>query len=347
MRAETIQNISTEEELVDVLAEPYPEDIEFARTELEGDVMVLGAGGKLGPTLVRRILRATERADADSTVYAVSRFSDPNVESRLQAWGAETITADLLDEGALNSLPDCENIIYLIGMKFGANDQRPKTWAVNTYLPGQIARRFENSRIVALSTSNIYPFVPTDSNGAKETEDPSPVGEYAQSCLGRERVFQFFARERNIPICLLRLNYAIELRYGVLVDIGKRVYEGKPVPLDMSHLKAIWQGDANSMCFRSLGVADVPAEVLNITGTDTHSVQRLAERFGKEFGHEVTFEGEAHETALFNDASKSHEIFGEPKVSVDDVVPAVASWLESGGETLGKPTKFHIRNGEF
>lgn len=345
--SETIQDVSTEEELIDVLAEPYPEDVEFARKQLEGDIMVLGAGGKLGPTLIGRILRATEQADADTTVYAVSRFSDPDVESRLQSWGAETISADLLEEGTLDSLPDCENIIYLVGMKFGANDQRPKTWAINTYLPGEVARRFEDSRIVALSTSNVYSFVGTDSGGAKETDDPGPVGEYAQSCLGRERVFQFFARENDTPTCLLRLNYAVELRYGVLVDIGKRVYEGEPVPLDMGYLKAIWQGDANSMCFRSLGVTDTPAEVLNITGSDTHSVRQLANQFGEEFGREATFEGEARETALLNDASKSHDLFGEPKISVDEVVPAVASWLEGEGETLGKPTKFHVRSGEF
>lgn len=347
MLSETVRDISTEEELIDVLAEPYPEDIEFARTQLEGDVMILGAGGKLGPTLIGRILRATERAGTDTTVYAVSRFSDPAIESRLQSWGAETISVDLLQPGALDDLPDCENIIYLVGMKFGADDQRPKTWAINSYLPGEVARRFADSRIVALSTSNVYPFVPVDSGGAKESDDPGPVGEYAQSCLGRERVFQYFARENDTPTCLLRLNYAIELRYGVLVDIGKRVYNDEAVPLDMGHFKAIWQGDANSMCFRSLGATDVPAEVLNITGTDTQSVRLIAEQFGDEFDREVTFKGETSETVLLNDASRSHDLFGEPELYVEEVVPAVASWLAADGTTLGKPTKFHVRDGTF
>lgn len=342
-----IQNVSTEEELIDVLSKPYPEDVEFARTQLDGDIMILGAGGKLGPTLTKRILRATDQADTNTTVYAVSRFSDPDVESRLQSWGAESISADLLKEGALDALPDCRNIIYMVGMKFGASDQRPKTWAINTYLPGQVARRFNDSRIVAFSTGNVYSPVLVNSGGSKESDDTGPVGEYAQSCLGRERVFQFFARQNDTPTCLLRLNYAVELRYGVLVDIAKRVYEGDPIPLDMGYLNAIWQGDANSVCFRSLGLTDVPAEVLNLTGTDTYSVRQLAERFADEFGCEVTFEGKEHETALLNDGSRCHDLFGEPKVSANEIIPAVVSWLESGGQTLGKPTKFHVRNGEF
>ncbi|MFB6295589.1 MAG: NAD-dependent epimerase/dehydratase family protein [Halobacteriales archaeon] len=340
------RSISTVEELEDVLSEPYPEDVEFAR-ELEGDVAVLGAGGKMGPTLVRRILRAVDEANADATVYAVSRFSDPAVEEKLRSWGAETVPIDLLETASFDRLPDCANVIYMVGKKFGTSGGEPATWTINAYLPGRVARHYDDARIVAFSTGNVYPPVPVDSGGPTETDAIGPVGEYAQSCLGRERVFQHFADANGTPTCLFRLNYAVELRYGVLLDIAQWVYEGQPVPLDMPAVNVIWQGDAASVAFRSLSVADAPAEILNVTGPETRSVRRLAERFGEEFDREVTFEGEERETALLNDASRCHDLFGEPRVSVEEVIPAVASWVEDGGETLGKPTKFHVRSGAF
>jgi len=340
------RSVSTVEELNDVLSEPYPEDVEFAR-ELDGDVAILGAGGKMGPSLVGRILRAVDEASADTTVYAVSRFSDPAIEEKLRSWGAETVPIDLLNEPSLAALPDCENVIYMIGKKFGTSGGEPATWAINAYLPGRVARRYGDARIVAFSTGNVYPPVPVDSGGPTETDEVGPVGEYAQSCLGRERVFQHFADANGTPTCLFRLNYAVELRYGVLLDIAQWVYAGEPVPLDMPAVNVIWQGDAASVAFRSLSVADAPAEILNVTGTETLSVRRLAERFAGEFDCEVTFEGEERDTALLNDASRCHDLFGEPRVSVEEVVPLVASWVEEGGETLGKPTKFHVRSGEF
>lgn len=341
-----LKSIPTEERLEDVLSEPYPEDVEFAR-QLDGDVMVLGAGGKMGPTLIKRIVRAVREADADTTVYAVSRYSDSAVETELRSSGAETIRADLMNDDALESLPECENVIYMVGMKFGTTGQEPMTWAINSYLPGRVASRFEDSRIVALSTGNVYPPVPVDSGGSTETDPTGPVGEYAQSCLGRERVFQHFAKENGTPTCLLRLNYAVELRYGVLVDLARRVYAGEPVPLEMGYVNVIWQGDANSVCFRSLKLADSPAEILNMTGPDVLSVRRLAERFADAFDREVTFEGEPAETALLNDASRCHEIFEEPRMPADRMIELVASWVERGGTTMGKPTKFHVRDGEF
>ncbi|MFC7007272.1 NAD-dependent epimerase/dehydratase family protein [Halalkalicoccus salilacus] len=301
----------------------------------------------MGPTLIKRIVRAVREADADTTVYAVSRYSDSAVETELRSSGAETIRADLMNDDALESLPECENVIYMVGMKFGTTGQEPKTWAINSYLPGRVASRFEDSRIVALSTGNVYPPVPVDSGGSTETDPTGPVGEYAQSCLGRERVFQHFAKENGTPTCLLRLNYAVELRYGVLVDLARRVYAGEPVPLEMGYVNVIWQGDANSVCFRSLNLADSPAEILNMTGPDVLSVRRLAERFADEFDREVTFEGEPAETALLNDASRCHEIFEEPRMPADRVIELVASWVERGGTTMGKPTKFHVRDGEF
>lgn len=338
--------ISTEEQLEDALSDPYPEDVEFAR-QLDGDVMILGAAGKMGPTLCKRVLRAVREADADTTVYAVSRYSDSSVEADLRSAGAETIRADLMDDDALAALPECENVIYMVGMKFGTTGQEPRTWAINSYLPGRVASRFDDSRIVALSTGNVYPPVPVDSAGATETDPTGPVGEYAQSCLGRERVLQHFAKENGTSTCLLRLNYAVELRYGVLIDLAKRVYAEEPVPLEMGHVNVIWQGDANSICFRSLDLADSPAEILNMTGPDVLSVRRLAERFAEAFDRDVTFEGEPAETALLNDASRCHELFGEPKVPAERVVELVASWVERGGTTIGKPTKFHVRDGAF
>ncbi|WP_238709561.1 NAD-dependent epimerase/dehydratase family protein [Natronorubrum halophilum] len=338
--------ITSEEQLEDLLAEPYPEDVEFAR-QLEGDIMVLGAGGKMGPTLIRRILRSLREAESDSAVYAVSRYSDPTIEEKLQSWGAETIRADLLEEGALDSLPDCENVIYLVGMKFGTTGQEPKTWAINSYLPGRVASRFSDSRITALSTGNVYPPVPVDSGGSVETDETGPVGEYAQSCLGRERVFQHFSKENGTPTCLVRLNYAVELRYGVLLDLAKKVYAEEPIPLEMGYVNVIWQGDANSACFRSLELADSPAEILNVTGRNILSVHDLAEQIADEFGCDVTFEGEEKETALLNDASRCHERFDVPKLLIDDIIELVTSWVEQDGPELGKPTKFHVRDGEF
>lgn len=340
------ETVTSEEQVEDLLSKPYPEDVEFARG-LDGDVMVFGAGGKMGPTLIRRILRAVEEAGTNTTVYAVSRFSDPDVEAKLDSWGAETIAADLLDDDALEGLPDCENLIYMIGMKFGTTGQEPMTWAINAYLPGRIARRFEDSRIVAFSTGNVYPPVPIESGGSTESDPVGPVGEYAQSCLGRERVLQYFAEENETPTCLLRLNYAVELRYGVLVDLAKRVYAGDPVPLEMGHVNVVWQGDANSVCFRSLADVESPAEILNLTGPNVLSVRELAERFAEEFAGDVTFSGEPEDTALLNDASRCHERYGEPKVSIDEIVPLVADWIERGGSTMGKPTKFHVRDGDF
>jgi nucleoside-diphosphate-sugar epimerase len=338
--------ISTESELEDVLSEPYPEDVEFAR-QLEGDIAVLGAGGKMGPTLIRRILRAIDEAGSDATVYAVSRFSDADVAEKLRSWGAETVAVDLLNEATLASLPDCENVIYMVGKKFGTTGEEPLTWAINAYLPGRIARRYDDARIVAFSSGNVYPPVPVDSGGSTETDEVGPVGEYAQSCLGRERVFQHFAAADGVSTCLFRLNYAVELRYGVLLDLARKVYAGEPVPLEMGHVNVIWQGDANSVAFRSLSLADSPAEILNVTGPEVLSVRRLAEDFAEAFDREVTFEGEEQDTALLNDASRCHDLFGEPRVSVEEVVPLIASWVERGGETLGKPTKFHVRDGEF
>ncbi len=341
-----VASIANEAELIDRLSAPDPEDIDLAR-RLDGDVLVLGAGGKMGPTLVQRIVRAVEQAGTDVTVYAVSRFSDDEKRARLDAIGAETVAADLLDEEQLAALPDGRNVIYLVGMKFGATGQEPLTWAMNAYLPGRVAERFADARIVAFSTGNVYPPTPVASGGPTEDDPVGPVGEYAQSCLGRERIFQHFALRNDTPTCLLRLNYAVEARYGVLLDIAQKVYDGAPVSLDMGYVNVIWQGDANSVCFRSLARCDVPAEILNVTGLETLSVRDLAEAFAERFDRSVTFTGSEQDTALLNDASRAHRLFGEPRVSVREVMDLVARWVEGDGATLGKPTKFEVRDGQF
>jgi len=341
-----VASITNEQELVDRLSAPYPEDVDMAR-RLDGDVLVLGAGGKMGPTLVQRIVQAVEQAGAGVTVYAVSRFSDDEKRARLDALGAETVAADLLDEQQRAALPDGRNVIYLVGMKFGATGQEPLTWAMNAYLPGRVAERFADARIVAFSTGNVYPPTPVASGGPAEDDPVGPVGEYAQSCLGRERILQHFARRNATPTCLLRLNYAVEARYGVLLDIAQKVYHGAPVSLDMGYVNVIWQGDANSICFRALAQCDVPAEILNVTGPEILAVRDLAEAFAERFGRSVTFTGSEQDTALLNDARRAHRLFGAPRVSVGAIIDLIARWVEEEGATLGKPTKFEVRDGQF
>ena len=338
----SLANIESEEELEKALSNPYPEDVDFG-AKLQGDILVLGAGGKMGPTLVLRILQATKGLK----VYAVSRFSDSLQQAKLKKFGATTIAGDLLDKETLNRLPDCPNVIYMAGMKFGATGQEDLIWAMNCYLPGRIAERFKSSRIVAFSTGNVYPLVPVSSGGSKETDAPGPVGEYAQSCLGRERVLQHFSNHWATPMCILRLNYAVEPRYGVLLDIAKRVYCGQAVPLEMGYVNVIWQGDANSVVFRALSLCSSPAEILNLTGKEVFSVRFLAEQFAQRFGCEAIFKGREIETALLNDASRCHELFGIPQKSIDAIIKLTADWVQRKSPTLNKPTKFEVRDGKF
>ena len=337
---------STVEDLIGALSEPFPEDVALAE-RLEGDVLILGAAGKMGPTLVRRIATAFRRADRPNQVYAVSRFSRQGAREEIETSGARAIAADLLDGDALANLPDCPHVLYLVGMKFGSAGQEPMTWALNTYLPGRVAERFRASRIVALSTGNVYGEVPVASGGSKETDPLQPVGEYAQSCLGRERIFQHFALQNETPVCLVRLNYAVEARYGVLLDIARKVYQEEPLSMAMGHVNVIWQGDANSACFRALELCSAPATVLNLTGPETLSVRALARAFGERFGKEPVFVGEEEPTALLSDASRYHARFGPPHVPAADVIDLVAEWVQRGGPTLGKPTKFEVQDGRF
>lgn len=341
-----IQRITNEEQLEDLLSTPYPEDIEAAR-ELGGDVLILGAGGKMGPTLTARILRAMRAAGVKSKTYAASRFSEASQKERLQSLGVHAISADLVDEPVLDSLPDCPNVIYMAGMKFGTTGQEDLTWVMNAYLPGRIADRFRNSRIVAFSTGNVYPFVPIGSGGSRETDRVGPVGEYAQSCLGRERVLSYFSRQNETPMCILRLNYAVEPRYGVLLDIATSVYAGEALSVETGYVNVIWQGDASSICFRSFGLCRTPAAILNVTGPEILSVKALAEEFARRFGRPAILHGVERDTALLSNADRCRERFGPPRVTVNEVIDLTAHWVELGGLTLGKPTKFEVRDGKF
>ncbi|MCC6587251.1 MAG: NAD(P)-dependent oxidoreductase [Bryobacterales bacterium] len=328
------------------MSRPNEADIEAAR-HLHGDLLILGVAGKMGPSLALRARRAVEQAGVKSRVIGVSRFSSAANRQLLERHGIETISADLLRDDELRALPDCPNLIYMAARKFGSTGDEAYTWAMNTYLPARVADRFQQSRIVAFSSGNVYPLVPVASGGATEETPVQPVGEYAISALGRERMFAYFSALNGTPVTILRLNYAVELRYGVLYDIGRKVFEREVVDLGMGNANVIWQGDANSICYRSLLHASSPPLVLNLTGPETISVRWVAERFGQILGVTPTFSGTESPTALLNNASKCFRLFGYPTVSVDQLIEWIAQWIGSGGRSLGKPTHFEARDGKF
>jgi nucleoside-diphosphate-sugar epimerase len=310
-------------------------------------VLGLGAGGKMGPSLARLAANALGRAGGARAVTAVSRFSSAAARAGLEAAGVRTIQADLLDDAHLDALPDAPNVVYMVGTKFGTTGNEHLTWANNAYVPGRVAQRYRASRIVAFSTGNVYPLTPVAWGGSAETDAPGPVGEYAQSCLGRERVFEHFSRRHGTPVVLLRLNYAIDLRYGVLLEVARAVREGRPVDLAMGAVNVIWQGDANEVALRSLAVASSPPLALNVTGPETASVRRLALRLGGLLGREPVLTGEERATALLSNASRAHGLFGYPRVTLERMLEWTAAWVESGGETLDRPTHFQEREGAF
>jgi len=315
--------------------------------DLDGDILILGIGGKMGPDMAKMAKNAIDRAGIKKKVIGVSRFSSGNLRQELEDYGIETIACDLLEEKELNSLPDVKNIIYMAGKKFGTVGSEYLTWAMNAYLPGRVAEKFKNSRIVVFSTGNVYPLTPVKKGGASEEDPTGPVGEYAQSCLGRERVFEYFSRKYKIPMTFFRLNYANDLRYGVLYEIAKAVMEERPIDLSMGHVNIIWQGDANEYALQSLSVAECPPCILNVTGPETVSIRWLAERLGEGFGKKPVFINQEEDTALLSNASKSHKLFGYPKVPLRQMIEWQIEWLKAGGEVIDKPTHFQERRGEF
>ena len=331
----------TEAELEDALSEPTPQVIETLARH-PGDIIFLGAAGKMGPTLARM----AKRAAPARRVIAVSRFSGGS-EAAFTAHGIDTIRCDLLNEAEVAKLPDAANVVYMPGRKFGSTGDEGTTWAINCYLPALVCKRYSRSKIVAFSTGNVYPFSKPESGGPTEADAPNPVGEYGMSALGRERMFGYFSRSMNIPVAILRLNYAVDLRYGVLVDIGRAVLAGEPVNVSAGHFNTIWQGDANAMTLRAFDHCKVPQRVLNITGPEVASVRRVGARFGELFGVVPRFTGTEGETALISNATAGIAALGPLRVSLEELIVWVANWLKHGGRLLGKPTHFEARDGKF
>jgi nucleoside-diphosphate-sugar epimerase len=336
----------SELELDELLTQPNAADIAFAQ-RLEGDTIVLGAGGKMGPTLAKRLQRALHEAGRDARVITASRFQSSGAAAELRDAGIETVSCDLLDPAQVQTLPRVRNVLYLAGRKFGSAGDPELTWAMNTIVPVHVAQHYRESRIVAFSTGNVYPFVTPEQGGCLETDAPSPRGEYAQSCLGRERVFEYYSKQFQTPCLIFRLNYAIDLRYGVLLDIAQQVFADKPVDLSVPVVNVLWQGDANSYAMRSLELCTSPARILNVTGPETLQVRRVAEFFAKRFSREAKFRGESAGVALLNNASACHAALGYPEWSADQLMEAVAVWVETGGSSLNKATKFQVTDGKF
>ncbi len=314
---------------------------------LDGDILVLGVGGKMGPTLARLARRAADSAARPRRVIGVARFSDACVRPRLERWGVETIRADLLSRRDVAALPRAPNVIFMAGHKFGTAGNPARTWAANAYLPTLVAETFPAARTVVFSSGNVYPFTAAPGRGPSERHPTEPVGEYAQSVLGRERLFQYFSELHGTPAAILRLNYAVEPRYGVLRDIADRVRNGSPIDLAMGYVNVIWQRDANSIALRLLEQCSVPPLTVNVTGTEALSVRAIAERFGRVLGVEPVFSGSEDPTALLSDARQCAALFGPPPTGLDEMVDRIAGWILAGGHGLGKPTHFEERGGSF
>jgi len=338
---------ATEEDLEARLSEPTEDTIDAA-ARLGGDLLILGAAGKMGPSLAVLAARSIVAADAPFEVICVSRFTTPGVAAKLRAAGIRVVVADLLDEGALEELPDAPNVIFLAGRKFGASSQPELTWALNCYLPARVAERFRASRIVALSTGNVYPYVSAASGGAAEDTPVDPVGEYAHSCVGRERILTYVSTRHGTPGVIVRLNYATDLRYGVLVDVAQSVFDRATIDLSVPSVNTIWQRDANSVLLRAFDLASVPFEILNVTGPDVIFVRHAAEKFASRFGlPPPSFSGPESDVALLSNASRCQTLFGAPRVSTETLIEWVADWVGAGRPTLGKPTHFSARDGRF
>lgn len=315
---------------------------------LEGDILLLGVGGKMGPTLARMARRALDTAGTSGRrVIGVARFSTPGVEQSLQEHGVETVRADLLDPAQVARLPEAANVILMTGRKFGSSGDQALTWAMNVLVPAAVARRYRGSRLAAFSTGNVYGLSPVARGGSRETDPLEPVGEYAQSAVGRERVLEYVCREQGTPLAILRLNYAVEMRYGVLADVAAKVAAGEPVDVSMGNVNVLWQADANAMALASLGHAAVPPFVVNLAGPEMLSVRRVAEEFGRLLGREVRLTGEESATALLSNGQLGHRLFGYPRVGVQELLEWTADWVKRGGPTLGKPTHFQSRDGRF
>jgi nucleoside-diphosphate-sugar epimerase len=341
-----MERIQDTEQLEELLSEPTQHAVEtLAKTP--GDLMLLGVAGKMGPTLARMARRASDQAGTPRRIIGVARFSDPNIASRLNKHGVETIPCDLLDEDQLARLPHVPNVIAMFGMKFGSTGQEAKTWAMNCLAPALVCRKFRAARLVAYSTGNVYGMTPVAGGGSRESDPMQPMGDYAMSCVGRERIYEYCSRAWNIPMAILRLNYAVEMRYGVLVDIAQKVFAGEPMDVSMGHLNAIWQADANAAALSAFAHLASPPRVFNIAGPEILRIREIALEFGHHFGRPVAFTGTESLDAFLSNAADSHRLWGKPRFGPAQMMQWIADWIKHGQETLGKPTHFEVRDGKF
>ncbi len=333
--------ITSEEALIDQMTTPSRPVVQ-AVSELDGDVLILGVGGKMGPTLAELLVRAGARR-----VIGVSRFSDAKVRTYLETVGVETHQADLLDESELDRLPDAPYVLFLAGFKFGATGNTPMTWAMNAWLPGRIMQRYAGSRVIYVSSGNVYAYAPVADGGADEDAEIGPVGEYAQSRLGGERIAEHLCVEQGTPLLIVRLFYATELRYGIIHDLARRIYDDVPIDLAMGHVNQIWQGDANGYLARMFPFCSSPAAILNLTGPDILSVRSVSEMLCSRLERKPRFTGRESDTALLGDARRLFERLGKPEVQIERIADWVAHWIYTGGRSLDKPTGYESRTGQF
>ncbi len=340
------EKIETEEQLDALLTRPSAALVEFIRT-VSSPLLILGAGGKMGPTLAVLAKRAADAANHALDVTAVSRFSDTRARQWLESQGVKTLSCDLLATNSLQQLPEAENMIYLVGLKFGTAQNPTATWAMNTIVPARVRERYPRARIVALSTGNVYPLSEVNRGGSVETDPLTPLGEYANAAVGRERVFEFFSRLNDTPVTLLRLFYAVELRYGVLMDIARKVHNGETVELANGYFNCIWQGDANEMVLRALSLASSPPSVWNLCRRELFSVRAVATQFGELLGRPPQFMGSEAPTALLGNSAGLCAKLGAPSVPLETMLRWIAHWVRNGGRNLGRPTHFEVRNGNY
>ena len=339
--------IASENELEDFLSTPSEALIEDL-SAVDGDIMILGAGGKMGPSMAKLAMRAVREGGLKKKVYAVNRsFREEHLRKQMEELGIQIVKCDFLEDGALEKLPECQNIIFLAGMKFGSSEAQAQLWALNCLMPGLVARRFRSSRIVELSSGNIYGLNNLLHGGPVDGDDLKPFGDYAMSVLGRDRMFEYAAETYKTPVCLLRLFYALDLRYGIIVDVAQKILSGTPIDVTMGNLTCIWQGDANSQTLRALKLCSAPAKPLIVTGPETVSIRWMAKRLSEELGKEAILTGIESTDIIMGNSAQATRLFGYPTVPLDQVIIWVAHWLKNGGPTLGKPTKFQVRDGKF